>query len=383
MMIVETAVRHNQPVTEQMETGPAGMPPLMMGNKPLSFFEFWPGWLFYAPVVVAMAWFILRFRGITLPTVTNPAFSGGGFTGESKSQILHHARQTLGDKVAPFITYRSTQDAAALQVTRIMHQLTEAGLSLPVVAKPDMACRGAGVQPIYEQNDLLRYMELFPPDADLILQRMIRCEGEAGIFYVREPHEAKGRIISVTLKYFPYVVGDGRSTLETLIERDARTSALSAIYLPRFTNSLQTIPKLGERIRLAFAGNHSKGTIFRNGNDLITPAMTDLFDRLSQQIPGFFFGRYDIRFDDFRQIQQGFDAFTILEINGAGAESTHIWDARMGLLEAWQTVIHQFYLVWKIGAANRRNGAKPMSIMTLWRAYQREKFLTQHYPPTL
>jgi hypothetical protein len=364
-------------------TGPAGMPPLVLGDRPLSFFEFWPGWAFYAPVALAILGFIIRFRGATLPTVTNPSFSGGGFAGESKSQILTHARRHLGDLVAPFITYTRRPGDVALEAARVLNLLADAGLDFPLVAKPDMACRGAGVQPLYGPEDLKRYLRLFPVNAELILQRMIRSEGEAGIFYVREPHEAQGRIISITLKYFPYVAGDGVRTLRQLIEGDPRANALSSIYLPRFRDRLNSTPKAGERVRLAFAGNHSKGTIFRNGNALITPQLTALFDQLSQKIPGFFFGRYDIRFDDFRRIQAGEPAFAILEINGSGAESTHIWDARTGLLAAWRDVIYQFYLVWKIGAANRRQGAKPMSVLALWRAFRREKELTQFYPPTL
>lgn len=377
------AVHPPSPSVSDYSSGPAGMPSLVLGATPISFYEFWPAWKFYWPVVIAMCLLAVRFRGVTLPTIANPTFDVGGFIGESKNQILNHARHYIGNKVAPFVTYAHREGGIEVGLLKALKLLKDAGLSFPVVAKPDMACRGAGVQPIYNVDDLRRYIGLLHGDVDILLQTMISAEGEAGIFYVREPDQPKGRIISITLKYFPYVTGNGIDSLHRLIERDARASALTNIYLPRFAEQLTSIPAKGQRVRLAFAGNHSKGTIFRDGTDQVTPAMTAMFDQLSQQIPGFYFGRYDIRFDDFQRLRDGQDDFTILEINGSGAEATHIWDARVPLLKAWRDVIHQFYLAWKIGAINRSKGHKALSIYQVWKAWRREKQLTLHYPPTL
>ena len=46
-----------------------GMPPLGHDGPPLSFFEFWPMWAFYPPVMAYAAWLMLRYRGVLLPTV--------------------------------------------------------------------------------------------------------------------------------------------------------------------------------------------------------------------------------------------------------------------------------------------------------------------------
>ena len=54
-----------------------GMPPLDDDGPPVSFFEFWPMWAFYPPVMAYAAWLMLRFRGVMLPTVANPSFPGG------------------------------------------------------------------------------------------------------------------------------------------------------------------------------------------------------------------------------------------------------------------------------------------------------------------
>jgi carbamoylphosphate synthase large subunit len=97
-----------------------------------------------------------------------------------------------------------------------------AGLSLPVVAKPDLGCRGVGVKLVRTAEDLQAYLDSFPRGAAYLLQRLVPHEGEAGVFYVRRPGQTRGRIVSITLKYFPHVIGDGKRTLRELILADPR-----------------------------------------------------------------------------------------------------------------------------------------------------------------
>ena len=51
-----------------------------------------------------------------------------------------------------------------------------------------------------------------------------------------------------------------------------------------------------QAIRLAFAGSHSRGAIFRNGTHLVTPQMEARFDAIAKALPEFHFGRFDVRF---------------------------------------------------------------------------------------
>ncbi len=144
---------------------------------------------------------------------------------------------------------------------------------------------------------------------------------------------------------------------------------------------LDSVPAAGESIRLAFAGSHSRGAIFRNGTHLVTPEMEAQFDAIAKRLPEFHFGRFDVRFEDFGDVQRG-RGFTIVEINGAGAESTHIWDRRTGLLEAWRDLMRQYRWLFEIGHANRARGFKAMSLGEFMRGYRREKLLTPLYPAT-
>jgi hypothetical protein len=61
-----------------------------------------------------------------------------------------------------------------------------------------------------------------------------------------------------------------------------------------------------QTIRLVEAGNHAQGCIFQDGATLKTAALEDAIDRISQRIPGFSIGRYDVRYTDADALTLGF-----------------------------------------------------------------------------
>ncbi|HEV7233735.1 MAG TPA: hypothetical protein VGN36_05775 [Sphingorhabdus sp.] len=359
----------------------AGMPPLNPDAQPLSHFEFWPSWAFYAPVWAWVAVLAVRYRGIRLPLLANPGFPAGGLVGEEKSRTFLQLRGSAGNLVPKWIAVRKGGRCVESQIAAVSAALARSGIDFPLVAKPDIGCRGAGVRPIADSKDLRRYLSDFPDRETVILQQMVVSIGEAGVFYVREPGARHGRIISLTLKYFPHVVGDGRRTLRELIDADPRAGRIAEIYLNRFAGELDEIVAAGQSKRLIFSGSHSKGAIFKNGNAWITESMRARFDKIADSIEGFHFGRFDIRFADFEAFRAGRD-FAIIEINGAGAESTHIWDSETRLFEAWRALFVQFGLLFKIGAANRARRFRPESWRLFLRRWLRERRLRDRYPST-
>lgn len=377
----EFALQSGQiPLAARADVPHRGMPPFDPSGPSLSFYEFWPPRLFYLPLTLYWGWLAIRYGGMSTPTLANPLFPVGGLVGESKSEILSmvsgHALSYVAKHVAICATGDGWGDGA-----RGMAAMAESGLSLPVVAKPDMGCRGAGVRLIESEAELAAYFGTFPPGETVILQHYVSYEAEAGIFYVRDPDTGQGRILSMTLKYFPHVVGDGRSTLRELIEADGRASQIAHIYLPRHQDRLDMVLPSGQPYRLAFAGSHSRGTIFRNGNRFVTDAMVRKFDAIARDIPEFHFGRFDVRFDTIDALQRG-ENFVIVEVNGAGGEATHIWDRNTTIGEAYRSLMEQYRLLFRIGHRNRRRGFKAMAAWTLIRHYLREKRLTPRYPLT-
>ncbi len=357
-----------------------GMPPLDKAAPPTSYFEFWPSWKFYTPLAFYIAWLSIKFGGITLPTVVNPYFDNGGVVGESKFGILD---LILSGKSAKYVAKYTTlvRYSKTITLENALQEIEDNQLSFPLVAKPDNGCRGMGVQPLFNEEDLEDYIEDFPKDEIFILQELIDFEGEGGVFYVRQPDQEKGEIISLTLKYFPYVTGDGKTTLKELIKNDPRAGILSHIYLPRHEHRWDMILPEGQHFRIAFTGSHSRGTIFKNGNEFITDKMRDLFDDITKDIPEFYFGRIDVRFKSMADLENG-ENVKILEINGATGEVTHVWDSKNTLKDAYTDLMAQYKLLYQIGAKNKKRGFKPVGLIHLLKKYYHYKKLSVQYPMT-
>jgi hypothetical protein len=359
-----------------------GMPPLDMSGRATSPFEFWPAKVFYFPIALQWLGLSIKYRSLTLPTAANPMFPLGGLVGESKASVMSDLEGKAKERFADFHCFtRSNGAFGEEEVDRALEVVSEGGLTLPFVAKPDMGCRGTGVQLIKSRDNLASYLEVFPSGRQIIFQQYVPYEAEAGIFYVRRPEEEKGRILSLTLKYFPHIFGNGTSTIEELIFADKRAGPLAHIYLPRHKSRLKEVLGVGEPMRLAFTGSHSRGTIFRNGNQYITDEMRDAFDEVADGIPGFCFGRFDARFPSLEDLQKGGE-FHLMEVNGAGGEMTHIWDAKTTLFEAYRDLMEQFRILFQIGADNRTLGHKPSTLRQIYKAWKDERTMTELYPPT-
>lgn len=363
------------------DTPHRGMPPLDAHAPVLSRFEFWPAWAFYAPVWVWAALLSIRHRGVRLPLLSNPLFPAGGLVGEVKSDILDRIGPEGRPYVARYMSLTRDDAGPGEAAGAALAAAAADGLGLPLVAKPELGCRGVGVRPIRTPEQLIDYLAAFPQGERYLLQRMVDEEGEAGVFYLREPGRERGRVVSLTLKYFPYVHGDGVRSLRELIDADPRAGRVAHLYLDRHRERLGEVLPPGRAFRLAFAGSHSRGAIFRNGNDLITAAMSERFDAIARSIPEFWFGRFDVRFADIEELRRGL-GFTIVECNGAGAEATHIWDSRTRLRDAWITLFRQYAALWRIGAHNRRRGFRPESWRTFLAHRRREREATLRYPST-
>src|SRR5207245_10155182 len=112
---------------------------------------------------------------------------------------------------------------------------------------------------------------------------------------------------------------DGVRRLRDLIEADSRARLTSRTYLKRFAGSASEVLETGRRVRLVEAGNHCQGCIFLDGTDLLTEELREIFDKISQKLPGFFVGRYDIRYGSDSELRAGRN-FKLIELNGATSE---------------------------------------------------------------
>ncbi len=354
-------------------------PRTLTAPRPLSYFEFWPDWLFYAPIVAPWIVLGLRYGDLSLPTAANPSITAGGLCGESKQAILDQVRGPSRSLLARYTSIVTDPRVSRADIGAADAALPLAQIAYPLVAKPDIGCNGTGVRLITDRADLAGYFGAFPRGERVLLQELVADEGEAGLFYVRHPDEPVGRVTSITLKYAPSVIGDGRSTLRDLIVADPRAGRVSHLYLPRLAHRLHDIPRLGERVRLVFVGNHCKGSIFRDRTNLCTPALTASVERIARSIPDFHFGRIDVRFSALPALLRG-DGFRIIEINGVGSEATHIWDATMTLREAWRAQFLHYAAAFRIAARNRARGHRSSGARTMIALWRRQRRLMSAYP---
>ena len=315
----------------------------MASLKEFTRWEFWPPWLAYAPLAPCALGLAARYRSLTVFTAANPGIPSGGLMGESKSRILAHL-----SRAAEFIVSGRDARQAEAFASRVGY---------PVVLKPDVGERGTNVCIVRNRKALRAYLR--NAIGDVIVQRYIPGV-EFGISYGRYPNQHRGRITGITEKRFPEVIGDGRSTIRELVRRDPRARGLAQVYARSCRRPMADVPAVGERVALVEIGSHCRGAIFLDGSHLATRALEAAIDASAKEHPGFFLGRFDVRAASVEALQAG--EFTILELNGVAGEPAHIYDPRVGVLDAYRTLFRQWKAAFAIGALNRNQGAEPMSL---------------------
>lgn len=378
------------------EVTPGGRKLLRSDLRRMLHPEFWPIWLFYAPLLPWLIVQSIKHRGPMTLTCLNPGIEqGGGIVGESKIGILRdltdakqHAGITDDELIVLHAELIPPDPDPAKRAQRALN-LIDADPKLngfPVILKPDASQRGKGLRVARTAEDVQRYFQAV--EAPVQLQRFHPGPCEAGIMWTRRPErglgtgpagtETTGAIFSITRKTFPVLVGDGEHTIEQLIWNHPRHSLQPRIFLDRFADRLGEIPAAGETIRLAQAGNHAQGTMFTDGSELITAELTVLIDRLARSfapdasgLGSLDFGRFDLRYTSDEELAAG-RGLAIIELNGTFAESTNIYDPRMPLRLVYQTLYRQWATIFAIGLLRRRAGQKPMSLLRFLRMVTRD-----------
>jgi hypothetical protein len=332
--------------------------------------EFWPMWLFYAPVGVWVLYLASRYRGLSTMTAANPGIPDGGTVGESKFDILS---KLPVDCVIPSLLVAS--GSVSERVARVHEHIESTRWGFPVVLKPDIGQRGAGVKLARSVADVTTYLSQVADP--VVVQPYHPGPFEAGVFYYRRPGWPMGRILSITDKHFPVIVGDGVSTVEELIWAHPRYRLQADTFLARHADALERVPAPSERLPLGMAGNHCQGTLFLDGGHLIAPALEKRIDAIARTFDGFFIGRFDIRYGNV--VKAGTD-LAIVELNGATAESTNIYDPHTTLFDAYRQLFRQWSIVFSIGAANRAAGAPVTSHRRLFDLVRAHLRATEPFP---
>lgn len=335
-----------------------------------------PKWLNLVPMVTQWLWLSLKYGSATLPSAANPAITSGGMVGEGKAEYFRIMGTTARAHTADYTVLRNGGADCTAEAEQAMKT---AGLTFPLILKPDIGWCGFGVRLVRSRDELRSYLNEFPRGEDIILQRFVPYEGEAGIFYMRHPDCAHGNVIGILLRFFPRVLGDGERTIAELIADHPRARRLGRDGLSEPCCDPTAVPKAGEIVRISITGSTRVGGLYQDGTELLTPALESVIDAIAADMTDIHVARFDLRFENIDALRDG-RCFTIIEVNGAGSEAVHAWDPRYSLRQAYRIVFEKQRRLFEIGAAMRRRGHKPVRARELIRLHLRQASLIRRYP---
>lgn len=235
----------------------------------------------------------------------------------------------------------------------ILKTIENSGIQYPFIAKPDVGLRGSAVKKIHNSDELQAYNN--KANFDYLVQDLIPFENEVGIFYVRYPNEKKGRITGIVSKEFLIITGDGLSTTEELIKKNPRYELQLNVLKQEYGKKLLDILPKGEKLNLVPYGNHARGAKFIDGSHWNSSKLTETFNDICIQIPGFYFGRLDIMYNTWEELERC-ENFSVVELNGAASEPTHIYDPRHSLFFAWKELARHITYMYEISVLNHEKG---------------------------
>lgn len=324
--------------------------------------EFWPGWLFYFPVVLWILALGLRHRHWTAFTACNPGMDNGSVVGERKSRTLLPLQERLPHSLPATVLLSPDVDAAARQIEAL-----EKTQGWPVVLKPDIGQRGRGVAIIHDAAAAKRYLDR--ANFAVLAQAYVGGD-EYGVFVQRDQPGGCIRVSSLTHKHLPSLTGDGVRTLAELILADPRGRLMAPILWRQWAQQLQRTPAALEVIPLAQIGAHCRGAEFRSAQHLRSPALTQSMQQVCDAIPGFDFGRIDLRCPSAQALQQGRD-LQVLEVNGVTSEPAHVYHPGTAYWHGLRTFAQHWSQAFRLGhmrlTAGSHQALSPWRLLQLFR----------------
>ncbi len=308
--------------------------------------ELWPFALRYLFIVPAWFWYCLRSGSLWFFSASDPTITFGGFEGEGKKEMYELLPVDLYPKtiyIEPSETFASVRAA-----------VDENGFSFPFCVKPDVGMKGLLFRKIDTEEQLRIYHEKIP--MTYIIQEFIEHPLEVSVFYYRYPYAQKGVITGFIQKDLMDVVGDGRSTLQELIQQHPKAQHRLEEMEIKHQVHLQRVLAKGEKFPLAHAANLNRGATFTSLEHEIDENLLSVFDVLSFPTQ-FYYGRYDIKCNSIAELKQGKN-FSILEFNGSGAEPNHVYQQGYSLFKAQRVFLRHWKVLYRISRYNHEKGIK-------------------------
>jgi len=332
----------------------------------LFHWEYWSFNTVYVPIYIFWIALCVRARSFFFFAAANPGIKNGGFLNESKKDIAAIIPISLQPRTA-FFSMPANPDIVLMELNR--HRL-----QFPLIGKPDIGGRGRGIKALSDEADVREYVQ--HSFVDFHIQEFVPYKKEVGIFYYRYPGAEHGQLSGIVRKEFLQVIGDGLSTVKELIRKDKRAILqLKGLEINNPSLLLVVLEKGDARVIVPY-GNHARGAKFLDDSQLIDEQLTASMDAVCKKIPEFYFGRLDIRFNDWEELKRG-ENFSIIEVNGAGSEPTHIYDPRHSIFFAWKEIIRHWIILWRISRRNHHLGVKYLTMKEGITMFREDKLNSQ------
>jgi hypothetical protein len=335
-------------------------------NKPfwirLFHWEYWSFSAIYIPIYPIFILLCLRARSFFFFAAANPQIRNGGFLGESKKDIFELIPSSLQPKTIFF--------QQGVEPTEVLNQILLKGFSFPLIGKPDIGGRGRGIKKLDNSDTLFKYVSTVR--FDFHIQEYISYENELGIFYYRLPNQSRGNISGIVHKEFLKVNGDGIHSVRELLYKNPRGIMQLKHLESAGSQMLSHIVPKGETFIVSPYGNHARGALFLDDSASVNVSLVNVMDEICKQIPDFYFGRLDIRYENRELLEQG-KSFSIIEVNGAGSEPTHIYDPGHSIFFAWKEIIRHWFILFKISRINHHLGHPYLSTREGIKMFRKDK----------
>lgn len=317
----------------------------------LQNWEYWNTNVVYFPIFFYWIYLSIKARSLGFFNASNPRIVNGGFALESKKEIYDLIpKQYYPDTL--FFKANTSWD-------HLLSIIENNTIDFPFIIKPDVGLQGLRVEKINSIKELKKYFNAI--NYDFLVQEYINYPLEIGLFYYRMPNENKGTITGIVYKDFLIVKGNGVNTIQELIEQNPRFALQLDTLKQKFGEKLKEVLPKDEALNLVPFGNHVRGSKFTDVSYWINEKLTETFNEICVQIPDFYFGRLDIMFQSREDLEQGIN-FSIVELNGAGSEPTHIYDPKHSIFFAWKEIIKHYDILYKISTFNHQKGHSYLNI---------------------
>ena len=307
----------------------------------LFHWEYWPFHVVYGPIYFYWLWLCIKARSFFFFNTSNPSIKNGGFLMESKWAIYNLLPKGYYPQTLFF--------QAGCKPNEVIDIIHRNHLSYPLIGKPDIGMQGISVKKLDTEAELVEYA--LNAKVNFLIQEFVPYKNEVGIFYYRYPTEQKGHISGIVGKEFLAVTGNGVSTITELLKQDKRSVLQLPVLKRTYGLSLDKILTKDEELVLVPYGNHARGAKFVDASHLIDEKLIQSIDAVCHQVNEFYYGRLDIRYNTLEELKEGKN-FSIIEMNGAGSEPTHIYDPRHSIFFAWKEIIRHWNILWRISRLN-------------------------------